>query len=72
MSLKGRLKDKYKLLEIDSKFYKNVPCEGEIQMPELLSPSEFKKGVPGLVLFDTKKQKLVFGPEKFGQYLKRS
>lgn len=65
--MKGRLKEQYVLLEVDSKNYKVVECEELISVPKLLSLSEFKSGKTGLLLYNRNTEGFTFGPENFGK-----
>lgn len=62
---KGFLKRNYKLMAVTSESYKEVPTEGKIILPQLLSLSEFNVGKAGYLLYSIIKDKFVFGPERF-------
>ena len=64
---KGRLKDDYTLLEVDAVNYTVYKGDPYMETPELLSLGEFKEGKSGKVLYNHLKNKLTFGPEKFGK-----
>lgn len=68
---KGVLKEDYRLMLVDSKSWKDVTPEGVLELPELLSFSEFNSGQIGFVLFSIPKQTFVFWAEKFYKLFKK-
>lgn len=68
---KGFLKRQYTLVSVDAINYTVYKGDPYMYPPDLLSLGEFKRGKEGLALYDHIKNKLTFGPEKFGDLLKR-
>jgi hypothetical protein len=62
---KGILRNEYDLVEVDFKAYKVIPTPDYIYTPTLLSVSDFKRGKPGLALYNVRTERLVFGPEDY-------